>query len=65
MQVISLLDTKRLVKGYTYEVRSLYNSGSYINYNGILHLKNLSGQYSVKNFTDINGNPLPNIDLLI
>lgn len=62
MIVICKRPTKRLVKGLRYEVASMYNSTThYVSYGTVL-IKGI-GSFSVKNFTDVDGNPLPKINI--
>lgn len=64
MIVICKRGTKRLIKGARYEVKSLWNNGANHNWiEGKLELKEVSGRYTINNFTDTNGNNLPNINI--
>lgn len=59
MKVISKIDTKKLIKGVTYEVSYLHN------FNGmssVISLVGISGSYSPKNFTDLNGNDVKKVN---
>lgn len=65
MIVVCKKETKRILKGVRYEVIGMWNSGKNARWvEGKLHIKNI-GKYSVSNFTDINGNPLPKTDILL
>lgn len=65
MYVICKRPTKRLVKGAKYKVRSLYNSGNNQRWmEGRLEIEGI-GRFSVKNFTDDNGNPVPKTDIIV
>ena len=56
--------TKRLVKGVRYEILNLWNDGNNQKWReGKLQLKGI-GTFSVTNFTDDNGKPLPNINII-
>ena len=56
--------TKRLVKGVRYEILNLWNDGNNQKWReGKLQLKGV-GTFSVTNFTDDNGKPLPNINII-
>lgn len=57
MRVICKTNTTKLVKGATYQVVMLRNSSG----KGRVALKGL-GNYVVKNFTQVDGTPLPQID---
>lgn len=59
MRVICKTNTTKLVKGATYEVLRLSNRVG--NNRASVSIKGL-GTYVVKNFTQIDGTPLPNID---
>lgn len=61
MIVICKKGTKKLVKGLRYEVRNLWNNGQNQRWlEGKIELKEVSGRFSVNNFTDTNGNALSN-----
>ena len=61
MIVIAKRNTTKIVKGCRYEVHSLYNSlTSRRKYVFLLGF----GRYNVDNFTDTNGNPLPQTDIV-
>lgn len=65
MIVICKRPTKRLVKGLRYEAGSLWNSGNNQNWiEGKIDILGI-GHFSVDNFTDTNGNPLPKTDIII
>jgi hypothetical protein len=65
MIVICKRPTKRLVKGVRYETGSLYNSGSNQRWQeGTVEILGI-GRFSVDNFTDTNGNPLPKTDIIV
>jgi len=56
--------TKRLVKGVRYEILNLWNDGTNQKWReGKLQLKGI-GTFSVTNFTDDNGKPLLNINII-
>lgn len=63
MIVICKKETKKLVKGLRYEVQNLWNNGQNQSWmEGKIEVKGVSGRYSVNNFTDVNGNSLPNVN---
>lgn len=63
MIVVCKKETKKLVKGLRYEVNNLWNNGQNQRWmEGKIEVKGVSGRYSVNNFTDVNGNPVPNIN---
>lgn len=62
MRVICLKNSKRLIKGCTYTIDYMFNNTHNRYNNGYLGLEEITGSHSVNNFTDMNGNPLPNID---
>jgi len=64
MNIIFKSQSKRLIKGNSYEVECLFNSGTGTRswMNGKVKLKNISGFFSVNSFTDTNGKELPKID---
>ena len=65
MIVICKRPTKRLVKGVRYETGSLYNSGNNARWQeGTVEILGI-GRFSVDNFTDINGSPLPKSDIIV
>jgi hypothetical protein len=56
--------TKRLVKGVRYEILNLWNDGTNQKWReGKLQLKDI-GTFSVDNFADDNGKPLPKINII-
>lgn len=64
MIIICKKPTKKLVKGVRYEVLNLYNDGKNQKWiESKVEIKGL-GRYSVNNFTDIDGKPLPNINII-
>ena len=65
MIVICKRPTKRLVKGVRYETGSLYNSGNNQRWQeGTVEILGI-GRFTVDNFTDTNGNPLPKTDIIV
>lgn len=59
MIVISKIANKKLLKGHRYEVQQLWNAGNNQRWvEGKIQLLGF-GRYSVDNFTDTSGNPLP------
>jgi hypothetical protein len=59
MIVISKIANKKLLKGHRYEVQQLWNAGNNQRWvEGKVQLVGF-GRYSVDNFTDTSGNPLP------
>lgn len=59
MIVISKIANKKLLKGHRYEVQNLWNGGNNQRWvEGKVELVGF-GRYSVDNFTDTSGNPLP------
>ncbi len=59
MVVISKIANKKLLKGHRYEVQQLWNDGTNQRWvEGRIQLLGF-GRYSVDNFTDTSGNPLP------
>ena len=59
MIVVSKIANKKLLKGHRYEVQHLWNSGNNQRWvEGKVQLVGF-GRYSVDNFTDGSGNPLP------
>lgn len=64
MIVICKRPTKKLVKGLRYEVQNLWNDGKNQRWlESKVEIKGI-GKYSVDNFTDVDGKPLPKINLL-
>ena len=64
MIVICKRPTKKLVKGLRYEVQNLWNDGKNQRWlESKVEIKGV-GRYSVDNFTDVDGKPLPKINLL-
>ena len=64
MWIICNKNTKKLVKGLKYKVNGLWNSGNNQKWlEGKVEIVGF-GRYVVNNFTDINGNPLPNSDII-
>lgn len=64
MIVICKKPTKKLVKGLRYEVHNLYNDGRNQRWlESKVEIKGL-GRYSVENFTDVDGKPLPKINII-
>lgn len=57
--------TKRLVKGVRYEILNLYNDGTNTKWQeGTVEIKEI-GRFTVENFTDIDGKPLPKINIIV
>lgn len=63
MIVISNRNTQKLIKGLQYEVVNLWNDGKSSWLNGKVELKGI-GRFSVNNFTDKDGNPLPKVKII-
>jgi hypothetical protein len=65
MYVIAKSTSKRLIKGSTYEVDKLFNSGTNQNrwMEGRIVLKEVKGWFRVTQFTDVNGNDVPRTDI--
>ena len=64
MIVVCKIPTKRLIKGVRYETGSLWNDGSNQNWlEGKVDILGI-GRFSVNNFTDNDGKPLPKINIL-
>lgn len=64
MIVICKRPTKKLVKGLRYEVQNLWNDGKNQRWlESKVEIKGI-GRYSVDNFTDVDGKPLPNINIV-
>lgn len=63
MIVICKKATKRLVKGFRYEVGNLYNDGTNRYREGYVEIIGI-GLFNVVNFTDTNDNPLPKINII-
>lgn len=64
MIVICKKASKKLVKGLRYDVQNLWNDGKNQRWlEGKVEIKGF-GRYTVKNFTDIDGKPLPNVNVL-
>jgi hypothetical protein len=65
MIVICKKSTKKLIKGHRYEVSQLFNGGGNARWQeGKLVLKDVVGRFSVDNFTDTSGNPVPNTNII-
>ena len=65
MIVVCKTPTKRLVKGLRYETGSLWNDGSNQNWlEGNVDILGI-GRFSVNNFTDNDGKPLPKINIIL
>jgi hypothetical protein len=65
MIVVCKKPTKRLVKGVRYETGSLWNDGTNQRWlEGKIDILGI-GRFSVDNFTDTNGNPLPKTNIII
>lgn len=65
MIVVCKIPTKRLVKGLRYETGSLWNDGSNQNWlEGNVDILGI-GRFSVNNFTDTDGKPVPKINIII
>lgn len=65
MIVVCKKPTKRLVKGVRYEAGSLWNDGTNQRWlEGKVDILGV-GRFSVNNFTDANGNPLPKTNIII
>ena len=63
MIVVCKRPTKKLVKGLRYEVQNLWNDGKNQKWlESKVEIKGI-GRYSVDNFTDIDGKPLPAINI--
>lgn len=63
MIIICKKPTKRLVKGVRYEVEGLWNDGKSQGWlEGQVQIKGI-GRFTVNNFVDESGNPLPNITI--
>lgn len=63
MIVVCKKGTKKLVKGLRYEVKNLWNNGQNQKWiEGKVELKEVTGRFSINNFTDTNGNQLPNVN---
>lgn len=64
MNVICKRGTKRLIKGVRYEVLNLYNDGTNQRWiEGKVEISGV-GRFSVDNFTDTDGKPLPNLNII-
>jgi hypothetical protein len=65
MYVIAKSDSKRLIKGSTYEVDKLFNSGTNQSrwMEGRIMLKEIKGWFKVNQFSDVNGNNIPKTDI--
>lgn len=64
MFIVCKSQSKRLIKGNSYEVECLLNSGKNRAWlEGKVKLKGVSGFFSVNSFTDNNGNPIPKVDI--
>ncbi len=64
MIVICKIGTKKLVKGNRYNALSIWNDGTtYGSLEGKLRIEGI-GSYSIRNFTDIDGKPIPKIKIV-
>jgi hypothetical protein len=64
MNIICKKPTSKLIKGATYEVELLYNNGTNTSWKeGRVRVKDVSGFYSVNNFTSMDGTPVQKINL--
>ena len=65
MYVIAKTNSKRLIKGSTYEVDKLFNSGTNQSrwMEGRIMLKEIKGWFKVNQFSDVNGNNIPKTDI--
>ena len=64
MFIVCKSQSKRLIKGNSYEVECLLNSGKNRAWlEGKVKLKGVSGFFSVNSFTDNSGNPIPKVDI--
>lgn len=58
MKIRAIKDTTSLIGGHLYDVAAIYN----VSGNGKVQLVDIGGTHFVSYFTDLNGNPLPNIN---
>jgi hypothetical protein len=64
MKVIAIKSTKKILKGCSYTVSSLYNDGTnQVWFEGKLHIKGI-GRFSVNNFTTEDNKPLPKVNII-
>jgi hypothetical protein len=64
MFIICKSQSKRLIKGNSYEVECLLNDGTNRAWlEGKVKVKDISGFFSVKSFTDTNGNEIPKLNI--
>ncbi len=64
MYVIAKSTSKRLIKGATYEVEKLFNGGKNNSWmEGKIVLKEVKGSFRVTQFTDVNGNDVPKVNI--
>ena len=64
MNIICKKPTSRLIKGATYEVELLYNNGTNNGWREArVRVKDVSGFYSVDNFTSMDGTPVQKINI--
>ena len=64
MNIICKKPTSRLIKGATYEVELLYNNGKNNTWQeGRVRVKGISGFFTVKNFTSIDGTPVQKVNV--
>ena len=64
MNIICKKPTSKLIKSATYEVELLYNNGTNTSWKeGRVRVKDVSGFYSVNNFTDMNGSPVQKVNV--
>jgi hypothetical protein len=64
MKVIAIKSTKKIIKGFTYEVINLHNDGKNNRWlEGIVEIKNI-GRFTVNNFTTEDKKPLPKINIV-
>jgi hypothetical protein len=64
MNIICKKSTSKLIKGATYEVELLYNNGTNTSWKeGRIRVKDVSGFYTVDNFTAMDGTPVQKVNL--